>query len=601
MGEGGMGAVFKARDAALNRYVAVKVARTQGRQIGRQFVEEARAAAALEHPNIVSIYHAGEEKGIPYFAMQYIDGKTLDQIIETGLPELPQTLAWMIQIAEALQFAHVRGMVHYDVKPGNIMIDSMGRAILLDFGLAKVFQGRGRPEDQLLASPEFASPEQLLQRPSDKRSDIYSLGAVFYLLITGRLPHVGANVVAVVKSKLEKDPPPVASINPEIPAELAHLIDRMVKRRKTERPTSLEEVLDVLAAYRRREEKRVSPDISRITEKIKKVPPFPQVALELMQELGREDTNAERIERIISGDSVLVARLLRVVNSAYYSIINRVTTIKHAVSLLGMRQVQDLAFGIYLKELGRNFHSGSAHPLQMRYWSHSVAVAFISEGLARFLALPTVIPGEAYMAGLLHDIGLLIFSHFELRKTAQVVSLQADRKCSCLDLERQVIGVTHPEMADWLASKWGLPENLRTVAVNHHTPRPESPTAELETIVRLADAIALRAGYGFYLSDDGWELEKPLHRMLSMANSRIPEQDLISRLTEELGPTFKGLEEYIQVFSTGPDEEGDEETGSPRLRPVRPEESSTEASAAVTGAEQPRGVFGRLWNWFRSS
>ena len=80
------------------------------------------------------LYHAGEEKGIPYFAMQYIDGKTLDQIIEHGLPELPQALIWMTQIAEALQFAHVRGMIHYDVKPGNIMIDSMGRAILLDFG-----------------------------------------------------------------------------------------------------------------------------------------------------------------------------------------------------------------------------------------------------------------------------------------------------------------------------------------------------------------------------------------------------------------------------------------------------------------------------------
>jgi HD superfamily phosphohydrolase YqeK len=237
----------------------------------------------------------------------------------------------------------------------------------------------------------------------------------------------------------------------------------------------------------------------------------------------------------------------------------------------------------------------------MRYWSHSVAVAFISEGLARYLALPTVIPGEAYMAGLLHDVGLLIFSHFELRKTAQVVSLQADRKCSCLDLERQVIGVTHPEMAEWLASRWGLPDNLRTVAVNHHTPRPESPTAELETIVRLADAIALRAGYGFYLADDGWELEKPLHRMLIMANSQVPEQDLIAHLTEALGPTFKNLEEYIQVFSAGPDEKENDEVAAPRVHPRQPEENAETPAAPAGGVEAHSGVFGRLWNWFRSS
>lgn len=592
IGEGGMGTVFKARDRILDRYVAVKVAHPKASHVTVELVEEARAAAALQHPHIVPIYHAGKKEGVLFFAMQYIEGKSLDQAVAADPPGFERIITWMLQIAEALHFAHVRGLVHYDVKPGNIMIDTFGRAVLLDFGLAKVYREmQNDRHDVLVASPEFASPEQLLGRPSDERSDIYSLGAVFYLLATGRLPHEGDSVVSVVRSKLREPAPPVRSLKPEVPPTVADLIDRMVKRDTSERPASMGEVVRILRACRAPEAAHQSPGLARITQKIQRVPPFPQVGLMLMKEVGREDTNAERLQRIISADSVLVARILRVVNSAYFSIPNRVSTIKHAVSLLGLRQVRDLAFGIYLLELGRGFRGAVAHPLQLRYWSHSVAVAFLSEGLARYLALPTAPPGEAYIAGLLHDLGLLLLCRYEVRRTAEAVEQQAARKSRSVEVERELTGTTHTELADWLAEKWSLPERLRDVAVHHHTPRPESATAELETVIRLANAIALRNGFGFYLADDGWELEPPIHRMLMHNSSRVPETDLLPHLESVTGEILQHLNSYISAFAGKP-----VEVRTPAGRPeslTPPPEPSRQARRRRRGTRSVKG-FRRL-------
>jgi putative nucleotidyltransferase with HDIG domain len=401
-------------------------------------------------------------------------------------------------------------------------------------------------------------------------------------------------VVALVKAKLKEDAPPVRSLNPSAPQEIAGLVDRMVKRDPAERPAALGEVVKVLTDYQDREEGQLGPAATRITERIKKLPPFPQVGFALLKEMSRENTNVDRLQRIISADSVLVARILRVVNSAYYSIPNRVSTIKHAVSMLGFRQVRDLAFGIYLLELGRGFKGGGiGHPLQLRYWSHSVAVAFLSEALARFLALPTVHPGEAYVAGLLHDIGLLILTRYEVQKTTEAVKIQSERKCPSDEVERELIGTTHCELAEWLAQKWSLPEHLHSVAVHHHLARPQSPTAELETTVRLADAIAVRNGYGFYLADDGWELERPLHRILMMSNSKVPESDLLPFLEELLADILHQLNVYMSAFSGKP-------LTAPSLRSPSFSTSLPEASRGSHQRPRKPGIFHGFRRWLES-
>jgi putative nucleotidyltransferase with HDIG domain len=485
--------------------------------------------------------------------MQFIEGRTLDEIMDEGLPELDQSLVWMTQMAEALHFAHSRNVLHHDVKAQNIMVDAFGRAVLLDFGLAKIFDRLRKTEPNVLVvSPEYASPEALLRRDTDARSDIYSLGSVFYKLATGHLPHEAPTLVALLQAKLKSDPAPCSTHNPEIPDDIATLIDQMVRRKRTARPRSMQDVVQILSAYRPRENGKVDPALTRITNKVKKIPPFPHVGLQLMRELKRENTNAERLNKIINADSVLAARILRVVNSAYYGIPNRVATIKHGVTLLGLQQIQDLAFGIYLRDLGYRF-SGTSSPLQQRYWTHSVAVAFLAEELSRFLRLGTVMPGEAYMAGLLHDIGLLVLSRFEVQKTSQTIQLQAQCKMSPIQAELHAIGTTHAVLGEWLAEKWDLPETLKQVIQYHHVPRPDSPIAELETVVRIGDVLATRLGYGFYLADWGWQLEAPLHKMLRASSSAVPDVHLLEFLEVEMKGTLKRLVEYLAILSQRPE------------------------------------------------
>ncbi len=596
---GGMGAVYKATDATLDRTVALKVANLPDQanpRVLRAFVEEAQAAAKLEHPNIVPIYSAGEENGTAYFAMQYVSGNTLDVLLKDGIPCIEDTFTWMYEVADALRFAHHHGIIHCDVKPGNIMIDSFGRALLLDFGLARAFDQRSsRDSDKVAVTLGYASPEQLHGRHTDQRSDIYSLGCVLYELLTSQLPFGGDDVAEAVRAKLHQEALPVEDLNPEVPKEIAALVNGMIRRQRTERPENMDQIVSVLAVYRRGEDGQVNAALSQITDRIKKVPPFPHVGLQLMKELKRESTNVESLSKIINADSVMAARILRVVNSAYYGVPNRVTTIKLAVSLLGLRQIQDLAYGIYLRELGSSFSGGTTDLLQ-RYWTHSVAVAFLAEGISRKLSLATVSPAEAYMAGLLHDMGLLLLSRYEIKKTVLAVRLQAEKKISLEEAEREVIGVTHCELAAWLDRKWSLPDSLREVAIHHHTARPESYLAELETVVRLADAIALRVGYGFYTTDYGWTLEAPLVRMLKVSRPDLPEEGLLFWLEGQLSATFTQLREYLDTFA---------QTSKPQSAEESSEQGRRKAPPAKPHAARPRtkkpakreGFFRRMVAW----
>src|SRR5205814_1481029 len=215
LGEGGMGEVYLARDTQLDRDIALKtltpeVARDQQRL--RRFLQEARAASALSHPNVAHIYEIGEVDGAHFIAMEYIEGEQLDRRIGAQPLALPQLLEFAIQIADALDEAHAKGITHRDIKSANIMITSRGRVKVLDFGLAKL-AGPGsdtRTSDSEMAtrvktSPgvvmgtvNYMSPEQALGREVDHRSDIFSFGVVLYEMATGQLPFTGATVTETI-------------------------------------------------------------------------------------------------------------------------------------------------------------------------------------------------------------------------------------------------------------------------------------------------------------------------------------------------------------------------------------------------------------------
>src|SRR6266849_3599553 len=273
LGAGGMGEVYKARDTRLDRVLALKIlppatALKSGRE--RRFIQEARAASSLNHPNIVHIYDVGEENGTHFIAMEYVAGVTLQKKIGRGLG-LPELLNYAIDMASALARAHAAGIVHRDLKPSNVMITTEGGAKILDFGVAKLLDPADDPEtvtqtdvasrtgDNLpVGSVAYMSPEQAECRAIDARSDIFSFGAVVYEMATGSRAFPGDSTASTLAAVLREEPVPMARVASELPAELQRVVFRCLRKDPARRfqhmddvgvaPQELKEEIDVARA-----------------------------------------------------------------------------------------------------------------------------------------------------------------------------------------------------------------------------------------------------------------------------------------------------------------------------------------------------------------
>ena len=223
LGEGGMGVVYKARDTRLDRLVAIKILpadKISDPERKRRFVQEAKAASGLNHPNIVTIYDIGQADGIDFISMEYVAGKTLDRLIPRHGMRLTEALKCAVQVADALARAHAAGIVHRDIKPGNIMMDEHGLVKVLDFGLAKLTEIAPAEDDttqtlrpateegKIVGTVAYMSPEQAEGKKVDARSDIFSFGSVLYEMVTGQRAFSGetkgSTLAAVLKDTLAR-------------------------------------------------------------------------------------------------------------------------------------------------------------------------------------------------------------------------------------------------------------------------------------------------------------------------------------------------------------------------------------------------------------
>lgn len=229
IGEGGMAVVYKARCTFLDRWVAIKILRDQyanNHEFVDRFQREARAAARLAHPNIVSIYDVGEDQGRHFIVMEYVQGENLKDYLSRRGPLTPQTVAEMgQQVAAALAHAHCRGIIHRDIKPHNLLVSPEGQVKVTDFGIARAAAASSLTETGVvLGSVHYFSPEQAQGGAVDARSDIYALGVVLYELLTGEPPFTGDSPIAIALSHLDSEPPAVAELCPYVPEDLEQAI-----------------------------------------------------------------------------------------------------------------------------------------------------------------------------------------------------------------------------------------------------------------------------------------------------------------------------------------------------------------------------------------
>ncbi len=328
LGAGGMGEVYLAEDMKLGRKVAIKVLSqefTTNRDRLHRFEQEACAASALNHPNILTIHEVGEDNGSHFIATEYIDGKTLRRHMASSALEAHEILDIAVQAASALEEAHGAGIVHRDIKPDNIMVRRNGYVKVLDFGLAKLTEDAtdrtpsdGEASTRVLVQTDagvvmgtshYMSPEQARGKPVDVRSDIWSLGVVMYEMVAGRVPFEGETSTDVIVAITQKEAPPLARFAPNVPAELDWIINKALRKEREERYQTIRELLTDLRRLKQKLEfeveleRSVSPDsVSRSA--ITAVPAAPTVS-------GRIAATAETTSHPASSAEYLVSEIKR--------------------------------------------------------------------------------------------------------------------------------------------------------------------------------------------------------------------------------------------------------------------------------------------------
>jgi serine/threonine protein kinase len=257
-----MGVVFQAEDPHLRRPVALKVMRPHlaaSAEFHRRFLREARLAAAIEHEHIVTVYQVGEDRGVPFLAMQLLRGKTLEDRLERagGRLPLPEVLRVGREIAEGLAAAHARGLVHRDIKPANVWLEERrGRVRIVDFGLAR----GSEPDAQwtqagaVIGTPAYMAPEQASGAVADARCDLFSLGAVLYRAATGQAPFGDRDTMSILHALATRTPVPPHRVVPSLPRMFSGLVMRLLAKDPGDRPQSAREVVEAIEALERGEE-----------------------------------------------------------------------------------------------------------------------------------------------------------------------------------------------------------------------------------------------------------------------------------------------------------------------------------------------------------
>src|SRR5262245_44287775 len=276
VGRGGMGTVYRAHDPILDRTVALKVISGEAGltdELRARFFREAQACAKLSHQNIITVHDLGEEDGHLFIVMEYLEGEELKQLIGQRRPlPLPTKVDLMVQVCAGLDYAHQKGVIHRDIKPGNIFVLKSGAVKILDFGIARLVSANtGLTRTGLIMGTlRYMSPEQARGRV-DQRSDVFSAGAVFYELLTGRVPFPGEDPMEILEQLRSAEPAPIAQLEPSVPPDLVAVVDQALRKDPEARFPSFEEMRTALEPIRQRLEEQLGVRRREVRERRKEV------------------------------------------------------------------------------------------------------------------------------------------------------------------------------------------------------------------------------------------------------------------------------------------------------------------------------------------
>ncbi len=585
LGKGNMAVVYLAHEVSLERDVAIKVLPVsflREQHFVTRFKREAILAAKLEHPSIVRIFHIGEVKEMCYIVMSYIPGGTITQhLARHEKLSVDTTQLWGLDITSALAYAHENDIIHRDLKPDNIMIDKNTRAVLMDFGIARVTHDPQMTlSGHIIGTPRYMSPEQAVGNEVGAWSDIYAVGLILYEMLTNSFPFEAEGIESYLYHHVNTKPRHPEAYNSDIPKWLSALILKCLAKKPNERFGSILEMRNELVAHKSgnlpfKKPSAPLPDdapshkeapvfvkqrqtvtwmpmqkydldpkmYTHIQKVIESLPDLPVNANRLIRMLSDNEVTAKEISKIVSVDPIIAVQILNVVNSTYYGLNKKTSNLHFAIVHLGLSEVRRIILKHFLSNFVSKVWSHKGYTTK-DLWYHSYAVSACAEFFAKRYAPKQV--GNLVTYSLLHDIGkfsLLQIAILMKKKGIRIKPSKHMPGAPPIQTEEDLFKVNHAIIGSMVAQKWGLPEKTCDIIEHHHNPSYMDFSSIPEDVVRDAVMVNIADSVVHHIMESTYDIPLPEPEFFSLVKMNYP---LEENITEDVRQTVTNAIEYIK-------------------------------------------------------
>jgi serine/threonine protein kinase len=492
LGKGTQGSVHLAYDPQLDRQVAIKMLRP-GAAHTESLLHEARIVSKLQHACIVPLYDAGEHEGDPYLVCAYVEGGTLQRMLHDGALPAVKSAEIASQLLDALEYAHQQGVLHLDIKPGNIMIGQRGQPMLMDFGIARLMKEQCEDSQEVIGTPQYMAPECISNGGVDASSDLYSVGMVLYEMVAGVPAFTGDNAFNVMHCVVNKPAAAPSVHNPELDEGLEAIIMKSIAKRKDERYPDAKCMRNALREYLGANGETVAKDthstldflLRRMHSKCD-FPALSNIITEINQIVASESDSANKLASVILQDFALTYKLLRMVNTVSYGQFGgTISTISKAVVIMGFETVRNIAMSLIMLEFMQN--KTLAHQFK-----DEVIAAFFSGVLAIQLAVGRNIRDaeELMICAMFQNLGRMLVTYYFFDEKQEISRLieqgQSDEHAAI-----KVLGLTCSQIGIGVAKSWNFPKRLldgmERLPAGEPVRRPKSEIELVQVIVNMAN------------------------------------------------------------------------------------------------------------------
>jgi serine/threonine protein kinase len=468
LGRGAQGVVYLARDPRLDRLVAIKTLRTISVAQSDNLLREARTVSNLQHPNIIPLYDLGSHEGGPYLVYAYIKGETVAQVLKRSGPLSMANAARIVaDVLDALATAHGQGIMHLDIKPGNVMISSAGQHLVMDFGIARSISQLPDNSGGITGTPQYMAPETISAKGAEFRSDIFSVGMMLYEMVTGSPVVESGNAFQILNRNANEKADAPSSRNMKVDEKLEWIILKAIAKKPEERfPSALamrQALLTYLDASKGGEVDAPEADFSStlrfLLRRMRSKSDFPAMSgiiNEINKIVASEDEGSNMLAQAILQDFSLTNKLLKLVNTVSYSQFGgQINTISKAVSILGFESVRNIAMSLILMDFLQN--KSQAQEMKDEVISSffsGIVAAQLSEGMSAQDAEETMI------CAMYLNLGKMIAKFYFFEESEEITRLMEDKKLDEDQAAMKVLGVSYNELGIGIAKTWNFPPRL---------------------------------------------------------------------------------------------------------------------------------------------